>query len=185
MYGLPETNLDVLNPNIRKRLEDTSQDFYGTSILALSTSSLRSGTPYKPGGTLTGISNELCGRYQKSGSDPHGLGLWFYIQLTAKEGRSLVVITAYQVCNAHISTAGASTAFHQQWNILWGAGNLPPNLQKQFILDLTKEIKTLQRAGADIIPGGDFNERLGDPRRPSTPRHSVQLCRSTCQPTWH
>ena len=54
MYGLPETNLDVLNPDIRKRLEDISQDFYGTSILATSASSLRSRTPYKPGGNMTG-----------------------------------------------------------------------------------------------------------------------------------
>ena len=95
VYRLPETNLDRLNPEIRKRPEDISQDFYGASILALSTSSLRSRTPYQPGDILTGISNELCGRYQLSGSDSHNLGCWSYIQLTAKAGRSLVVITAY------------------------------------------------------------------------------------------
>ena len=29
---------------------------------------------------------------------------------------SLIMITAYRVCNGHISTFDASTAFHQQWH---------------------------------------------------------------------
>jgi hypothetical protein len=161
-YGLPEINLDGLQPEIRKLLEDIAQEFYGTAILALSTSSLRSRTPYKPGGTLTGISNELCGRFQSSGSDPHGLGRWSFIQLTAKDGKSLVVVTAYRVCNANIGTSGASTAFHQQWNLLRQKGILIPNPRKQFIKDLIIEVNKWKSAGADIILGGDFNERLGD-----------------------
>jgi hypothetical protein len=149
VYGLSEINLDVHRPEIRKQMEDISQEFYGTSILALSTSKLRSTTPYKPGGTCMGISNELCGRYQTSGSDPHGLGRWSFMQLYGKDGHSLVVITAYRVCNANIGTTGASTAFHQQWNLLRTAGKLKPNPRKQFITDLTAEIKKWQSEGAD------------------------------------
>ena len=52
VYGLPETNLDRLKPEIRKCLEDISQDFYSTSILVLSTSSLRSHTPLQTWGHL-------------------------------------------------------------------------------------------------------------------------------------
>jgi hypothetical protein len=114
VYGLSEINLDAL----RKQLEDISQDFFGTSVVATSTSNLRSRTPHKPGGTLTGISNELCGRHKTSGSDQHGLGQWSCIQLCAKGGRSLIIITACRVCEGNVSTSGASAAFHQQWNIL-------------------------------------------------------------------
>jgi hypothetical protein len=161
--GLSEINLDaLLQPSLRKQLEDMSQDFFGTSIVATSTSYLRSQTPYKPGGTLTGISNELCGRYKTSGSDPHGLGRWSYIQLYAKGGRSMIIVTACRVCEGNVSASGASTAFHQQWNILRRTGHPTPNPRKQFVTDLILEIEKWQRAGADIILGGDLNERLGD-----------------------
>jgi hypothetical protein len=158
----PEINLDLLKPDVRKRCEDIWNDFFGTSLLVGSTSNLHARNAYKPGGTFTGIMHSLCGRYQTSGSDPHGLGRWSFVQLYGKDGKSLVMITAYRVCNGDISSSGTSTAFHQQWHILRLAGKLRPNPRKQFITDLTIEIKKWQQAGADIILGGDFNERLGD-----------------------
>jgi hypothetical protein len=42
------------------------------------------------------------------------------------------------------------------------AGDLNPNPRKRFIKDLIMEIKKWQQTGADIILGGDFNERMGD-----------------------
>ena len=79
-----------------------------------------------------------------------------------KDGKSLVMITAYRVCSGHISTSGASTAFHQQWHLLRLAGYLKPNPRKVFISDLTATIKTWQSAGVKVILGGDFNECLGN-----------------------
>jgi hypothetical protein len=73
VFGFSETNLDSRQPHVRKQLEDICQEFYGTSILALSSSTRTARTPFKPVGTCTGISNELCGRHQTSGSDPSGL----------------------------------------------------------------------------------------------------------------
>jgi hypothetical protein len=162
IFGFSETNLNTLQPEVRKRLEDISQEFYGNSILATSTSTRPTRTAYQPGGTCTGISQELCGRYQASGSDPHGLGRWSYIQMTGKHGRSLIVITAYRVCEANISTIGASTTCHQQWHLLRQKGDTKPQPRKRFITDLCDEIKKWQRAGAEIILGGDFNEKMGD-----------------------
>jgi hypothetical protein len=173
--GLPESNLDTLKPTIRARLKRICSDFFGTSVLASSTSSLSAHTPYKPGGTpLTGVAHNLCGRYQTSGSDPHGLGRWSFIQLYGKQGKSLVIITAYWVCHGHIGTSGASTAFHQQWHLLRLAGTKRPNPRKRFITDLITEIKTWQHAGADIILGGDFNEQLGE--TPDGLSHLVTMC---------
>jgi hypothetical protein len=62
-----------------------------------------------------GIANKLSGRYKSFGADPHGLGRWSHIHLNGKEGRSVVIYTVYQACDIHISSTGASTAYHQQW----------------------------------------------------------------------
>jgi hypothetical protein len=74
----------------------------------------------------------------------------------------LIIIMAYRVCEGNISTSGASTAFHQQWNILCRNSHPNPNPRKQFVTDLILKIEKWQRAGANIILGGDLNERLGD-----------------------
>jgi hypothetical protein len=42
------------------------------------------------------------------------------------------------------------------------AGDQKPNPRKRFITDLIQAIKEEQKAGADIILGGDLNERLGE-----------------------
>jgi hypothetical protein len=109
-----------------------------------------------------GIANALSGRYGYFGSDPHGLGRWSHIHLNGKDGRSVVIFTTYRVCDAHISSTSASTAYHQQWYLSCMAGEQYPNPRKHFITDLIQEIKKQQMAGADIIIGGDFNERLGE-----------------------
>jgi hypothetical protein len=93
-------------------------------------------------------------------SDPHGLGRWSFIQMYGKDGKSLVVITAYRVCTGNISTSGSSTAFPQQWHLMRLAGELNPQPRNKFITDLSAEIRKWQDSGADIILGGDFNERL-------------------------
>lgn len=102
------------------------------------------------------------GRYQNSGSDPHGLGRWSYIRLYGKNNASLLVITAHRVINAHIGQTGSSTAFHQEWHLLQLGGILHPNPRKAFITDLTLEINKWKTEGAHIILGGNFNENLGD-----------------------
>jgi hypothetical protein len=133
IFGLSETNLDWLKHMIRDKCGKNCRDFYGTSLLATSTSSLRSNRNYKPGGTCTGLTQQYCGRYQNSGSDPHGLGRWSYIHLYGKGNESLVVITEYRVCNDHIGKAGSITAFHQEWHLLRLNGDLKPNPRTSFI----------------------------------------------------
>jgi hypothetical protein len=140
VFGLSEMNVDVRKPEVRKQCEDLVAEWYGNSLFASSTSTLPSKNPYKPGDTCMGITNELCGRYQTSGSDPKGLGRWSFIKMYRKDGNSLVVITGYRVCDASLSTVGASTAFHQQCHLLRMAGNKTPNPRKQFMTDLTVEI---------------------------------------------
>ena len=162
IFGLSETNLDWLRHMVRDMCGKICNDFFGTSLLATSTSSMRSNSTYKPGGTCTGLTQEHCGRYQNSGSDPHGLGRWSFVRLLGKAGESLVVVTAYRVCKNHVGRAGSTTAFHQEWQLLRLSGNLAPNPRKAFISDLIVEIKKWSKEGAHVILGGDFNENLGE-----------------------
>ena len=79
--GLPEIKLDLLKLAVRQRCKQIWVEYFGTALLAGSTSSLPASRAYKPGGTFTGIMHSLCGRYQTSGSDPHGLGQWFFVKM--------------------------------------------------------------------------------------------------------
>jgi hypothetical protein len=111
------------------------------------------------------------------GSDPHGLGHWSFIRLHGKHDTSVVVVTAYRVCNDNIGKAGTSTAFHQEWHLLRLDGCSSPNPCKAFINDLIIEIGRWKSEGAHVILGGNFNENLGD----STDgiAHLVATCKIT------
>jgi hypothetical protein len=132
------------------------------ALLATSTSSLRSNSKYKPGGTCTGLTQQYCGRHESSGSDPHGLGRWSFIRLNGKHGKPLVVVTSYRGCKASIGKAGSPTAFHQEWHLLRLNGNPNPDPRKSAIIDLIVEIERWKSEGAHVILGGDFNKNLGD-----------------------
>jgi hypothetical protein len=161
IFGLPETNLDWLRHTVPDQCGKICNDFYGTSLLSTSTSSLRSNGTYKPGGTCTVLTQQYCGRHESSGSDPHGLGRWSFIRLNGKPGKSLVVVTAYRVCKASIGKAESSTAFHLEWHLLCLNGNLNPDPRKSAITDLIVEIERWKSEGAHVIWGSDFNENLG------------------------
>jgi hypothetical protein len=79
IFGLSETNLDWRRHLVRDTCGKICSDFYVSSLVATSTSPRRSNSTYTPGGTCTGLTQKYCGRYQNSGSDPHGLGRWSFI----------------------------------------------------------------------------------------------------------
>jgi hypothetical protein len=162
IFGFSETNLDWLRHAIRDKCGKVCNDFYGTSLLSTSTSSLRSNRNCKPGGTCTGLTQQYCGRYQNSGSDPHGLGRWSFIRLHGKDGKSINIVTAYRVCRLTIGKTDTSTAFHQEWHLLRLSGDPHPDPRRSFITDLTNEIELWKSEGVNVILGGDFNENLGE-----------------------
>jgi hypothetical protein len=95
------------------------------------------------------MTQQYCGRYQNSGSDPHGLGCWSFIRLHGKDGKSITIVTAYRVCiKAHIGKPGTSTAFHQEWHLLRLSGSTNPDPRRSFITDLTSEIEHWKSEGA-------------------------------------
>jgi hypothetical protein len=60
VFGLPEIHLDLMKPDIHQKCESIVQDFFGTSILAGSTSSLRSSTASILPPKLRGVSSRTA-----------------------------------------------------------------------------------------------------------------------------
>jgi hypothetical protein len=77
-----------------------------------------------------------------------------------RDGRSLVIICAYQVCQKGGRT-GTYTAYSQQVSLLRRKGFHNPNPRLHFINDLTALVSHYQSNQADIILMGDFNEVIG------------------------
>jgi hypothetical protein len=85
--------------------------------ISTSSSIKRTTTAKQPGGTLTiGVDN-FTGRIYKTGRDEH-FGRWSFFKINGRNGRSIVLVTAYQVCNQPVDTAGLTTACKQQHLIL-------------------------------------------------------------------
>eukprot|EP00957_Ditylum_brightwellii_P110532 8431299-Ditylum_brightwellii.AAC.1 len=67
---------------------------------------------YQPGGTATFITDKWMRQVYNSGQDK--LGRWSYIMKKGKKNWKVTVISAYQVCDNSIVTAGPTTYWKQQ-----------------------------------------------------------------------
>jgi hypothetical protein len=163
IWGLSETGVDWKQGYPRNRCKQILKEFYPHSRMIGSTSDIPSKEVVQFGGTCTVVTDKWTGRIEDMGSDPHGLGRWSHVRINGKFGRRVTIATVYQVCsNQSISTAGAKTAYTQQWNLLRRAGVKDPNPRKSFCKDLDDFLTPLQAAGDEIIVMGDLNEHLGD-----------------------
>ena len=122
---------------------------------------------YQPGGTCTGITNNLAGRITKQGSDPSGMGRWSYFCLEGQTlpqnmtqeatKRKIYVVTAYCVAQPDSASPGHETAFMQQKRILTLRGEDKPKPRKQVFADLTEQIKEWQKDNSEIVLCLDAN----------------------------
>jgi hypothetical protein len=88
------------------------------------------------------------------------MGRWSYIRILDKNGRNIIILSAYQVCQQQEETAGDWTAFAQQLLILQQNGR-DGSPRKAFLEDLDKQIKEWINQDYKIVLSGDFNEQLG------------------------
>lgn len=119
----------------------------------------------QPGGTLTLLTNNWTSRVIERGSDPYGMGRWSYTILRGKEGKRILLVTAYRVCTQSISSIGPTTSTSQQYRHLskeFREANIneDPQPRKQFIIDLQAWIEYYNRAGCFIILSIDANESI-------------------------
>jgi hypothetical protein len=162
IFGLSETGLDWKQHGPRNKCRQTLNDFWQHSRLITSTSNVSSESFTKFGGTCTGVTGKWSGRISAQGIDSHGLGRWSYALIHGKNGREVLIATAYQACKASIGTSGSKTAYSQQWHLIRQSGDLKPDPHKRFITDLDAFLLTHHTKGVEILLMGDFNETLGD-----------------------
>jgi hypothetical protein len=171
-FSFTETNLKW-TPEQTKAARNLGK--YWFKQFSLQTSSSNDPTTrkaYQPGGTCTGITNNLAGRITKQGSDPSGMGRWSYFCLegqTLPENmtqeatkRKIYVVTAYCVAQPDSASPGHETAFMQQKRMLTLRGEENPKPRKQVFTDLTEQIKEWQKDNAEIVLCLDANADLLD-----------------------
>ena len=158
VFGFAETKLDCRISSTQSLLHRLKQKVWGHCKLSSCSSILPWHSSNKPGGVLLGVTGPLVGRVKFSFNDD--LGRWVGLELLGRNGRPLVIICAYQVCQKS-GRSGDFTAYTQQVSILRRRGVDRPNPRKQFITDLIALLKPYCSANADIVLMGDFNESIG------------------------
>jgi hypothetical protein len=123
---LPEANIDLWSPNAFKKCQTAVQSVFCHSKLSTSSSTKRAASAKLPGGTLTIAVDNFTDRISGSGRDSKD-GCWSYFQTRGRHGRTIIVVTIYQVCNQAVSSAGSTTACLQQHTILDEAGRITVN----------------------------------------------------------
>ena len=104
IFGFVETKIDCRRPDARTLLHKAKNKVWEHSKITTSSSSCTWNSLYKPGGTLLDITGPLVGRVRKSIDDD--LGHWTGVELLGRDGRTIAVICAYQVCQNQ-STSGS------------------------------------------------------------------------------
>lgn len=156
---LQETNIDWLQYRPRARCEQILRDTFGKVRLITSTSSVKSPSFYKPGGTCMAIVGDWTGRIMESGADD--LGRWTWARISGINGHTILIVNVYNVCKNNIEKAGPTTAFAQQWKILRLSGQTMPNPRKQLVKDLCKQMDEWRDRKCSFFITGDINEVLG------------------------
>jgi hypothetical protein len=91
---------------------------FGAARLEYSTTSDKFETTYhKPGGTICGAFEQIVYRVVDSGRDDTGCGRCSYLTYVTKEGKEVVIVSAYRVCKE--KNLGDLTSSKQQLGIMY------------------------------------------------------------------
>jgi hypothetical protein len=166
---LPEANVDWRHPQEFKKCRKAVTSVFRHAKLSTSSSIKRTKTPKLPGGTLTIAVDDFTGRIFETGRD-ETYGRWSFFKASGRNGRSIVIVTVYQVCDQAVASTGDTTACKQQHVILdeqhrlitAANGTVSPHPRKALIIDLTTQLREWRSAGLEILLSGDLNEVLGE-----------------------
>jgi hypothetical protein len=158
--GLAEPNIDDTWWETNDIIHRTAKRTFHHVCVDTSTSPIRTESRYKPGGTMSMALGNLVGRIIEKGGDY--LGRWSFIRYAGIGHRSVMVVSAYQVCVRPTNLHG-TTAFHQQQAILQQERRANINPRKNFLHDLAKALHVWKTRGDSIILMGDFNEDITSP----------------------
>jgi hypothetical protein len=160
---MPEIKLDTTQPGIVNSLHRSARRCLGFESYKLTTasSSIRYHSHNKPGGVLSMMIGSVAGRVCESEKDE--MGRWVINRLRGAQGKTITIITTYQVVDKDPKTAGPATAVTQQYSMLMqrDPNNQPDKIRKHHCRDLLDKVKECQDRGEFVIVGGDFNEEIG------------------------
>jgi len=162
---LAETNINWGNYQVSQRFWSLIKQTWQHSTYTTSHGEGPIVGEIQPGGTLTTIMNKWTSRVLERGTDPFGMGRWTYITLRGKEGRKILLVTAYRVCVQSPSSVGPTTSTNQQFQHLskqFRKTNTPgnPNPRNQFIVDLQAWLEVKVKDNYFIILSLDANEGI-------------------------
>jgi len=128
------------NPMLITQIQRIFQQKFGKAKIATSSSMQTTLLNYQPGGTVT-ISIGPCTSWLiTTYNDPQGLGRWSAIALHGKSNKTLLFLSAYQVCNQAL-TLGLQKVYTQQHTQLIQNGHVNPDPQAIFIDDLHQSVQ--------------------------------------------
>ena len=94
IFGITEANIDFNNHIVKDDFIQQGKLFDSYMHMAVLSSLQKVGkSPFKMGGTVTGVNGFWSGQVERSGSDK--LGRWSYTSLRTKKGKLINIITMY------------------------------------------------------------------------------------------
>ena len=174
LLGVSEHHLALSNPGMAEKIYQFERQMFRTNKVKCFFHSSQETTPDNRklmGGTGIMALQNTIGRIKPKGSGGDTMGRWSYLHLRLSEGRTLTVISIYQVCITPTNRLGG-TAWHQQRRALDRQSRQEEHPREAFMKDLTELIHKFRQQHHEIIVGGDWNETLFGSRSKVT-----KLCR--------
>jgi hypothetical protein len=161
--------VDWRSPKAFQNCRSSVESVFRHSKLSTSSSTKRTASDKLPGGTLTIAVDNFTGRISGSGRVTK-LSRWSHFKTRGRQGRTIIVVTIYQVCNQAVASAGSTTAYIQQHTLLdearyitTNARGVPsPHPRKALIQDFSSQLRSWRSEGHEFNISGDLNELLGD-----------------------
>ena len=166
IFGITEPNLDFSQAKVKYEIMSKTRqvDRYmdlNFSASKTNTKRIHTKTPFKMGGTITGINGGWSGRKHSSGSDP--LQRWTWTSLNGQSGKILTVITTYRPCVT--TNDGECTINMQQIRDLLNSGIEHPDPREALLCDLGDFIAHLHEDNHTVFLLGDMNSDVQDDPR--------------------
>ena len=159
IFGITEPNLDFHNKIVQEAIREKTQHFDKYMKLSVSSSFQTVGdTPYKRGGTITGVNGSWSGRMLPE-PQQEKLGRWSEAVLGGKDGRKLYIFTVYRTC-PYSNTYGGNTIYMQQQRDLLQKKKKQLDPRKEILNNLNKRIQEIHTKGDRTFLLGDFNENI-------------------------
>ena len=166
LLGISEHHLAMNNPKTKQQIYELERQIHKTMHTKFYLQSSQETTPDNKrlmGGTGIIAVQQTIGRLDTKNSGGDSLGRWTYVNFRNNNGRTLTVVSVYQVCQNPTNKLGG-TAWHQQRRALDDQQRTSVHPRAAFMTDLTTFLNQLKDNNHDIIVGGDWNETLTDPR---------------------